>query len=352
MKITLIVTVVLILLLFSSCEKNNHNPVSTDNSILPYDTSTQWIRMNGPNVNDVFRIAIIGSNIYAGSHEGLYRSSDNGNTWTTLNIGIPNLDISKQEIGVVAGEGQNLFASIWGYGLYLSTDYGSTWTESDTGLTSRYIMSMTSISNGSGSDNIFAGTDQGVYLSTNHGFRWTAINSGMSNKVVSSIIVVPDIKGRMNIFAGCVADGGVFLSTNTGSSWTPVSFGLSSKNVYSLAVIGNHLFAGTLSDNSYFDGNVWHIIGGVFVSTNNGTSWSSAGLSTCFVLALSASGSVLFAGSNVSGVFASTDNGAHWSAMNTNLSDPFIGTLCIGNNSLIGNNLFAGTADGVWRHPL
>ncbi|MEX0601758.1 MAG: regulator, partial [Bacteroidota bacterium] len=57
-----------------------------------------------------------------------------------------------------------------------------------------------------------------------------------------------------NLFAG-TDGGGVFLSTNNGTSWTQVNTGLTNTDVRSLAVSGTNLFAGT-------DG------GGVFLSTN------------------------------------------------------------------------------------
>ncbi len=63
-----------------------------------------------------------------------------------------------------------------------------------------------------------------------------------------------------NIFAG--APGGVFLSTNNGTTWTSVSTGLKNDVVSALAVSGENIFAGTN--------------GGVFLSTDNGTSWTSA----------------------------------------------------------------------------
>ena len=47
-----------------------------------------------------------------------------------------------------------------------------------------------------------------------------------------------------NIFAGTYDDG-VFLSTNNGTSWTAVNSGLTDLDVYSLAVSGSTIFAGT-----------------------------------------------------------------------------------------------------------
>jgi len=53
-----------------------------------------------------------------------------------------------------------------------------------------------------------------------------------------------------NLFAGTYG-GGVFLSTNNGTSWTAVNTGLTNPNVQSLAVSGTNLFAGT------WGGGVW-----------------------------------------------------------------------------------------------
>src|SRR5271157_4921638 len=58
-----------------------------------------------------------------------------------------------------------------------------------------------------------------------------------------------------NLFAGTSV--GVFLSTNNGTSWTAIIVG---PMVLSLAVSGSNIFAGTNE--------------GVFLSTNNGTSWT------------------------------------------------------------------------------
>ena len=64
------------------------------------------------------------------------------------------------------------------------------------------------------------------------------------------------------------------------------------------AVSGTNLFAGTGG-------------GGVFLSTNNGTSWTQTGYTNPFVNALTVSGTNLFAGTGV-GVFLSTNNGTSW----------------------------------------
>ena len=127
---------------------------------------------------------------------------------------------------------------------------------------------------------------------------------------------------------------GVFLSTNNGTSWTAVNTGLTDAAVYALAVSGTNLFAGTY--------------GGVFLSTNNGTSWTevSTGLTNAAVHALAVSGTNLFAGTS-HGVFLSTNNGTGWTASNAGLTNTYLTSLAVS-----GTNLFAGTSGSVWRRPL
>jgi len=79
------------------------------------------------------------------------------------------------------------------------------------------------------------------------------------------------------------------------AQWTAVNGGLDITSVNAFAVSGSRLFAGTSV--------------GVFLSTDNGTSWTSAGLTKTDVRALIVSGTNLFAGTDGSGVFHSTDYG-------------------------------------------
>lgn len=102
-----------------------------------------------------------------------------------------------------------------------------------------------------------------------------------------------------NLFAGTGTGnggGGVFLSTNNGTSWTAASTGLMNIEVHALAVSGRNLFAGTGS---------WKTPGGVYLSTNNGTSWTAvdSGLTGSVVNALAVSGGNLFAGTSGGGVW-------------------------------------------------
>src|ERR1035437_6864780 len=124
-----------------------------------------------------------------------------------------------------------------------------------------------------------------------------------------------------NLFAGSFG-GGVFLSTNNGTSWTAVNngFPFPFSSVKALAVSGTNLFAG-------FDGS------GVYLSTNNGTSWTPVnnGLTGygLYIQALDVSGTNLFAGTHGGGIFLSTNNGTSWTAINNGLTYSNISALAV-----------------------
>ncbi len=151
--------------------------------------------------------------------------------------------------------------------------------------------------------------------------QWVQTNSGLSDTDVRAFAV-----SGANLFTGTF-DGGVFLSTNNGTSWTQTS--LDSVWVSAFAVSGTYLFAGTQNVQ-------------VFLSTNDGTSWTEAdsGL-TGGVWALATWRSNLFAGTYGGygpGVFLSTNNGTIWTGGS--------GFIDVWTLAVSDTNLFAGTAWG------
>jgi len=145
---------------------------------------------------------------------------------------------------------------------------------------------------------------------------------------------LPRWYGWTNLFA-VTFGGGVFLSTNNGTTWAEVGTGLPVEFNYPLANIGTNLFAGTWGN-------------GVFFSSNNGSSWTAinTGLINTNVSSLTESSTNLFAGT-AGGVYLSTNNGTIWSAVNSGFTKLGVSALAI-----CGTNIFAGNNGTVWRRPL
>lgn len=165
------------------------------------------------------------------------------------------------------------------------------------------------------------------------------VQSGADSSYVVSLAV-----GGTNIFAGTY-DRGIFLSTNNGTSWTQVNSGLtSSSNIFkSLVISGTNIFAGSGL--------------GVYRSTNNGSSWSTVntGLPATYVQALAVSGTNLFAGTAVlsggtayGGVYLSTNNGTSWTHVNSGITSSIVYSLAVKPNGSGGTNLFAGSDSGAF----
>lgn len=177
----------------------------------------------------------------------------------------------------------------------------------------------------------FESTDAALTINTaTKNCQWTAVNNGLTNTSVYSSLA---INSSGNVFAGTLGEG-VFMSTNNGASWSAANNSLTNYFVRALAVSGSgNVFAGTY--------------GGVFLSTSNGALWSAInnGLTNTYVnaLAVSAGGSV-FAGTNGGGVFLSTNNGAGWTAVNKGITPTIINALAMSGSG----NVFAGTYSGIF----
>jgi hypothetical protein len=190
------------------------------------NNGVSWDQVN--QIPYIKSLAIIGTNLFAGADgSGVFRSIDDGSSWTCVDSGLTNL-----YGGLLAVSGTNLFVGTHYGGVFLSTDYGTSWSQVDSGLTDAYVWSLASV----GTD-LFVSTNNGVFLSTNNGRNWTS--TGLVNTVVHALAMLGS-----TLLAG-TGGGGVFHSTDNGTSWTPVNLGLLNNYVNSFAIIGQNLFAGT-----------------------------------------------------------------------------------------------------------
>jgi len=294
-----------------------------------YVLNAQWVQTNGPsggqfggaNGSMIWSLAISGSNVFAGTYEGIYRSTNNGKNWTTVNNGL--IISTNNSVTAFAVSGTNILAGIYGVnggGVYLSTNNGTNWTAVNNGLTNTYIETLAV----SGT-NLFAGTDDGLFLSTNNGTNWTSVNDSIKNNAIVSIV----ISGN-NVFAG-TNTGRIFLSTNSGTSWTQVFNDLKNSYVKSLVVSGGIIFASTWDD-------------GIFQSTDNGANWTKNGLTNYYAILSAPSGENLYAWTYYGVFFLSTDNGTSWKEIDSSIpNSQHITTLAVS-----GSYLFAGTTGGVF----
>jgi photosystem II stability/assembly factor-like uncharacterized protein len=337
--------------------------------------------------------------LYAGTMGGVFRSADNGSTWTEVNDG-EMYYLSAKNMGATDSA---LFAG-WTRGLYRTTDGGSSWKKIESGLLYRTINSIVT-----GDSVVVVGSSRGeIFRSANHGADWNrvysidSLNFHMGPMAISGTIVIIGTDSGFamrstdcgitwqQIKAGVqdssaymvhltVSEGTFFASTDKyvlytigreDTAWTQVDSLSGDVRISSLYASGSTLYMGTYGgrilvsedlaatwsevyecpfecpvtclcrkDGILFAG-TWK---GVFRSVNGSPLLmkSDTGLTAQVVASVLHAGATVFAGSLTNGLYASTDDGAHWNPIHDDIRADHL--------ALKDSTIFAGTTDGIFR---
>jgi hypothetical protein len=297
-------------------------------------STADWVQTSGPRGGSISALLAVptgagGTNLFAGQIQ-VWRTGDQGVSWTRLTNGLtdPNaFDL----IAVSNGSGGNDIFLGSNTGVFRSTNQGATWSRTSTGLPSASMYALAAGSNGAGGMNLYAGAGGfvgKVFRSADNGASWTEASSGLpaGQTNIEALLTTPS----GTVLAG--TGNGIYRSTNFGASWTRVFtlYGLS------LAKHGSTLYAGTSN--------------GVYKSTNDGASWTpiNSGMTFNWVYALAAvpngTGVILFAN-----LMRSIDGGATWTLVNTGLPTPSVYAYAHALNASGGTDVYIGTSRGVFR---
>jgi photosystem II stability/assembly factor-like uncharacterized protein len=202
--------------------------------------------------------------LYAGTPEGIYRgSADGSGNW--IAIGVPSMG-SVTSIAIDPTDFRTLYATSSTGGIFKSTDQGTTWSAVNQGLTMTDIRSI--LVHPQNPNLLYAGGVGMVFKSTDGGGEWTAIDLGTLENV-SNPLPTASIKSMISTFGNILYAGGsagfvgVFKSVNQGKSWTAMSTRLASQEVQALAFHPDQpaiLYAALAGD-------------GVYKSLDGGGSW-------------------------------------------------------------------------------
>lgn len=152
--------------------------------------SSPWeARSNGlPGANeaqftDLAADALDPGTVYVGTNpDGLYRTVNDGQSWTPVNDSLPGGDLNVRGI-VVSPVSGRMLVSIAGQGLWRSDDQGDSWVRSDNGITYNTTLQ------GNVGVPVFSPTDpdisyvynnDGVFSSIDGGETWAAFNDGFT----------------------------------------------------------------------------------------------------------------------------------------------------------------------------
>jgi photosystem II stability/assembly factor-like uncharacterized protein len=121
----------------SSGVSNNNIFIGTVSSGIYKSTNNGefWFQVNNGLANlNIKVIKVYGNIVYAGTQNGLYYTTDNGNIWSQMQTNFSNNEIRALEIS-----GNNIFAGAYGAGIYKSSNSGQNWITINEGLYVLYI---------------------------------------------------------------------------------------------------------------------------------------------------------------------------------------------------------------------
>lgn len=298
--------------------------------------------------------------VFALSSNGLYRSANDGVTFTKVKSGRNHTAIAEggTTLLVASNDGTNMF-------IERSTDGGITWSAAQSGITFPAKINGEDVLVSDGANTFIINLANNIYRTTDGGLTWNSIFSNLATLGENSN---PDWCCNTKAYVSPTGDYyfaafgypmRLYVSTNKGTSWTRKNTnttGSKFNDIHDIIWVGTRMYAvsgwyeGVLfSDDAGATWNVFennkglntyhnwgvggqlNISGGLMnqgseqalsTSTNKGTSWSTINAATPKFLNLP-NGDLLAYGNGTP--FKSTDSGATWTAVSNQYSwFPFI----------------------------
>ncbi len=167
---------------------------------------------------------------YAGTSEGVYRSSDHGITWAQ--VGLRNTVIWSLALDAASGA---LYVAADEAIVYRSLDGGGNWERLGVGLPNVAVALVWETK----TRTLFAGTARGVFRYEDQAGKW--VRSGLAERHIQALVA----GDPGHLYAG--TDVGVYRSEDGGQSWRAISQGLWSPVILALAGDLEHgpTYAGT-----------------------------------------------------------------------------------------------------------
>ncbi|HEY3203356.1 MAG TPA: hypothetical protein VGL03_06810 [Thermoanaerobaculia bacterium] len=174
------------------------------------------------------------STLYAGTNGGgVFRSTDGARTWTLASgSAFRNRSYrqgSRIDVGSLASpivlalaidpsQPETVYAGT-SDGLFKSSNGGTSWSKASSGMRSTFVLALAV--DPFTPSTLYAGTASGVVKSSDRGASWMAAVTGLTNSFVTTLAIDPTSPSR--IYAG--TDAGIFVSLDAAETWKPLTLG-------------------------------------------------------------------------------------------------------------------------------
>ncbi len=310
--------------------------------------------------------------IYAGtSTHGIYKSTDNGHTWHSINnrftamnrintlmnvdgtiyMGTSNyssdgaifrssdgehfirsdMGIGSYGVNVLAHDRNRLYAgtapsldSNDGGGFFISSDGGRTWQPGNTGLDYKTVNSIAVTPTGN-----YLATMGDLYQSVNGGESWQAMDNGIDGQTISDVLLTP----KDTILVETL-EGSIYYSKDIGLTW---ALGKGVDAIGTAPIISSRL--GETKSGVIYSATNSHPFT-LYISRDDGQTWiKTSQLKTPIIMmSLNSHNSKIYLGTANSGIYVSSDLGNTWQQLTTK---PLPQTMI--NMTFINNMLYAST---------
>ena len=244
------------------------------------DSGATWTQISPPGSTEIHEIESLAvdprdpDTVYAGTWHLPWKTTDGGQTWRNIKEGI----ITDSDVFSIIVDPQNthiVYLSACS-GIYKSENAGALFHKIE-GIPSEARRTRVLMQDPENLQVVYAGTTEGLYKTENAGRTFTLMTG--SDVIVNDVYVDP---GNSNRVLLATDRGGVLMSDDAGVTFTPSNTGVSERKIAALLVDRNdptHLYTGIVNDKQF---------GGVFRSVDAGAHWQqlSAGLDGRDVFAL------------------------------------------------------------------
>jgi photosystem II stability/assembly factor-like uncharacterized protein len=184
-------------------EDNGDTWIEINNGLI-YDAST-YLHEIAFDTNGIIYVATYNYN----NPVGIHKSQNNGDNWTQITVNDGQNDLNTTCIAI--NDKNVIFTGTSGDGIFRSSNGGNTWENVSTGL-NPYINKI--IFNSLG--HIFAGTNNGIYRSLDNGESWHLFNAGIADSYINTL----QVDNQDYIYAGTRSTG-VYKTTKKTTVPTP-----------------------------------------------------------------------------------------------------------------------------------